>query len=207
MPECHPVNSIDDRTGNRITTAAGYAARQIRGGWKRHPGVRSDSELTRGERAADKMRNSMGSWGFVFGALAFLGVWMGLNIIISRSGHKAFDGYPFILLNLVLSCVAALQGAILLIAAKRSDQVSSELAQHDYEADVASHELLKALNESFVALSQQHEAMHVQQTEMRAQLAEMAGLLSGSAAPTNASTSTTSTASAETTEQTEAPGQ
>lgn len=197
MPECHPVNPIDDRTGNRITTAAGNAARQIRGGWKRHPGVRSDSELTRGERAADKMRNGMGSWGFVFGALAFLGVWMGLNIVISRSGHKAFDGYPFILLNLVLSCVAALQGAILLIAAKRSDQVSSELAQHDYEADVASHELLKALKESFVALSQQHEAMHVQQTEMRAQLGEMTALLSGSAAasastvPATAATSST----------------
>ena len=193
MPECHPVNPFDDRTGKRITTAAGNAARQIRGGWKRHPGVRSDSELTRGERAADKMRNGMGSWGFVFGALAFLGVWMGLNIIISRSGHKAFDGYPFILLNLVLSCVAALQGAILLIAAKRSDQVSSELAQHDYEADIASHELLKALKESFVALSQQHEAMHVQQTEMHARMVEMAAMLSGGA---TASTTTDSTSAA-----------
>ena len=83
--------------------------------WQRHPAVRSGDQLTLGERAADRMRNGMGSWWFVFGALLFLAGWMLGN---RRSG---FDPYPFILLNLILSCVAALQGAILLIAAKRSD--------------------------------------------------------------------------------------
>lgn len=66
----------------------------------------------------------MGSWGFVFGALLFLAGWM-----IGNRG-QGFDPYPFILLNLVLSCLAALQGAILLIAARRADQISSELAVH-----------------------------------------------------------------------------
>jgi uncharacterized membrane protein len=72
----------------------------------------------------------MGSWAFIFGALLFLAGWM--------LGNKSsgFDPYPFILLNLILSCIAALQGAILLIAAKREDQVSSELAAHDYETDM-----------------------------------------------------------------------
>ena len=98
-------------------------------GWRLHPGVRSNHELTLGERAADRMRNSMGSWVFVFSALVFLGLWMGFN------RGSGFDKYPFILLNLVLSCLAALQGAILLIAAKRSDQISAELAQHDYDTD------------------------------------------------------------------------
>jgi len=123
--------------------------------WHRHPGVRTDGELTRGERAADRMRNSMGSWGFVFGAVAFLAVWMVLNVVLARGG-RAFDAYPFILLNLVLSCVAALQGAILLIAAKRSDQVASELAQHDYEADCSSREMLQVLTQEFAALRTQH---------------------------------------------------
>jgi uncharacterized membrane protein len=187
VPECLPVNQEDGRAdncsgnengnGRRITVAAGTAARRIAGGWRRHPGVRSDEQLTRGERAADKMRNGMGSWGFVFGALGFLAVWMGLNVVIVRSGHGTFDPYPFILLNLVLSCVAALQGAILLIAAKRSDQVSSELAQHDYEADLASHEMLKTLHESFLALAQQHAVMSLQQAEMCAQLARVTALL------------------------------
>ena len=118
--------------------------------WHRHPGVRTGEQLTLGERAADKMRNGMGSWAFVFAALAFLAVWMLLN------RNTGFDPYPFILLNLVLSCLAALQGAILLIAAKRSDQISSELAQHDYETDCQSQELLKTLDENFAALTRQH---------------------------------------------------
>lgn len=98
--------------------------------WHRHPGVRSGRELTAGERYADRMRNGMGSWVFVFGSLIFLGLWMLANKTVVH-----FDVFPYILLNLVLSCVAALQGAILLIAAKRSDQVSAELAQHDYETN------------------------------------------------------------------------
>lgn len=118
--------------------------------WHKHPGVRTGGDLTLGERAADRMRNSMGSWGFVFGALAFLAVWMGYN------GKRGFDPYPFILLNLVLSCLAAMQGAILLIAAKRSDQISSELAQHDYETDQEARQILKELRIDFGVLQTQH---------------------------------------------------
>jgi uncharacterized membrane protein len=97
--------------------------------WHRHPAVRSGEQLTVGERAADKVRNGMGSWWFVFGALLFLAGWMAGN------RNVGFDPYPFILLNLVLSCVAAMQGAILLIAAKRADQVASELAVNDFETN------------------------------------------------------------------------
>jgi uncharacterized membrane protein len=97
--------------------------------WHRHPAVRSGEQLTVGERAADKVRNGMGSWWFVFGSLLFLAGWMVGN------RNVGFDPYPFILLNLVLSCVAAMQGAILLIAAKRADQVASELAVNDFETN------------------------------------------------------------------------
>ncbi len=76
------------------------------------------------------MRNGMGSWAFVISALIFLAGWM-----IGNRG-TGFDPYPFILLNLVLSCLAAMQGAILLIAARRSDQISAELAQHDYDTNI-----------------------------------------------------------------------
>lgn len=140
------------------------------GSWHRHPGVRTDEQLTRGERAADSMRNSMGSWMFVFVAVAFLVVWMAVNVILDTSTGHTFDAYPFILLNLVLSCVAALQGAILLIAAKRSDQVASELAQHDYEADCQSREMLQVLTEEFATLRTQH-------AEQSQQLAELIGRL------------------------------
>ncbi len=76
------------------------------------------------------MRNGMGSWAFVMCALMFLAIWMLFN------RNSGFDPYPFILLNLVLSCLAAMQGAILLIAARRSDQISAELAQHDYQTNI-----------------------------------------------------------------------
>ena len=107
--------------------------------WQHHPAVRSGDRLTRGERAADAMRNGMGSWKFVFGALLFLAGWMAGN------RNVGFDPYPFILLNLLLSCLAAMQGAILLIAAKREDQISSELAQHDYETNVEADAIVKAI--------------------------------------------------------------
>jgi len=104
---------------------------------RRHPALRSGDELTLGERAADRLRNGMGSWGFVFAALLFLAGWT----LGNRS--DGFDPYPFILLNLILSCLAALQGAILLIAAKRADQISSELAAHDFAADQDSEQLIE----------------------------------------------------------------
>ncbi len=108
--------------------------------WHRHPGVRSGEQLTRGERAADALRKGMGSWGFVFGALLFLAGWMLGN------RNVGFDPYPFILLNLILSCLAAMQGAILLISAKRQDQISSELALHDYETNVEADEIVKTIH-------------------------------------------------------------
>ena len=81
----------------------------------------------------------MGSWGFVFSAFVFLAGWM----IGNR--NVGFDKYPFILLNLILSCLAAMQGAILLIAAKREDQISSELARHDYETNVEADMIVKEI--------------------------------------------------------------
>lgn len=121
------------------------------GKWHFHPKVRSGSQLTPGERAADSMRNSMGSWPFVFGALSFLALWMVLNTVLGKS---SFDKYPFILLNLVLSCLAALQGAILLIAAKRADAVAAELAQHTYQID---EETLRVANQIAELTKQVHQ--------------------------------------------------
>jgi uncharacterized membrane protein len=107
--------------------------------WRGHPAVRDPEQLTLGERAADRLRNGMGSWGFVFAALLFLVGWM----IGNR--NVGFDPYPFILLNLMLSCLAAMQGAILLIAAKREDQINSELARHDFETNVQAEKSIEEI--------------------------------------------------------------
>ena len=151
----------------QLKSSVKSAVQHVRpGSWRRHPGVRAGEQLTRGERAADSMRNSMGSWTFVFVSVAFLVVWMMLNVLLSGETGHTFDAYPFILLNLVLSCVAALQGAILLIAAKRSDQVASELAQHDYEADCQSREMLEVLTREFAKLREQHADQSRQLSEL-----------------------------------------
>lgn len=99
--------------------------------WGQHPATAKfgKAQLSFGQRAADILRNAMGSWPFVFAALGFLAIWMYFN------NDGAFDPFPYILLNLILSCVAALQGAILLIAAKREDQINSDLAIHTYQID------------------------------------------------------------------------
>lgn len=106
--------------------------------WHRVPHVRSGEQLTLGERAADRLRNSMGSWGFIFGFLAVMALWAVANVVVLAGG---FDPYPFILLNLLLSTLAGLQGGILLIAAKRADQIASELAEHDHETLTDLHEI------------------------------------------------------------------
>jgi uncharacterized membrane protein len=100
------------------------------------------SHLTVGERAADKLRNGMGSWGFVF---TFIGIMIGWAILNTIALVKHWDEYPFILLNLFLSMLAGLQGAILLIAAKRADALSGAMAEHDYRTNVAAKEEIEAL--------------------------------------------------------------
>ncbi|HVA05299.1 MAG TPA: DUF1003 domain-containing protein [Acidimicrobiales bacterium] len=100
--------------------------------WHKHPGVRSGEQLSLGERSADRMRNMMGSWPFVFSFFAIMIVWALTNTFfyVHVLHHKAFDPYPYILLNLFLSMLAGVQAAALLIAAKRADSISSEIAIH-----------------------------------------------------------------------------
>ena len=106
--------------------------------WHKHPGVRSGDQLTLGERAADRMRSVMGSWPFV-------------NTVLFHRvlHHKAFDPYPYILLNLFLSMLAGVQAAALLIAAKRADAIASEVALHTEK----NTEDLKALMQENTALT------------------------------------------------------
>jgi uncharacterized membrane protein len=76
------------------------------------------------------MRNAMGSWPFVFGFFAVMAVWVVTNSVFAIGGPHGFDPFPYILLNLFLSMMAGVQAAALLIAAKRSDAVASEIALH-----------------------------------------------------------------------------
>ena len=130
--------------------------------WDVHPAVPSGDQLTLGERAADKMRNSMGSWGFVGIFITVMALWAIVNSIFwlgGTNGKHGFDPYPYILLNLFLSMVAGLQGAILLIAAKRSDQIASQLAQHDYETDQKAFARIEAVHSRLEEIATENRAL------------------------------------------------
>jgi len=111
--------------------------------WDFHPEVRSGNDRTLGEKAADVMRHGMGSWPFVFSFVVIMAAWMIYN---GMSKHP-FDVYPFILLNLMLSTLAGLQGAILLIAAKRADRIAAELAAYHLKVSEDHQVMLQELTE------------------------------------------------------------
>lgn len=92
--------------------------------WHQHPHVRTGSDLTFGERAADRLKAAFGSWAFLITLNVVIGGWIVLNSLQRRP----FDPYPFILLNLGLSWLAAQQGGALQIAANRGDRIASEVA-------------------------------------------------------------------------------
>jgi uncharacterized membrane protein len=141
--------------------------------WDEHPGVRSGDQLTLGERAADRMRNTMGSWAFVGGFILAMALWAIVNSVfwLGGSGHKhGFDPYPYILLNLMLSMIAGLQGAILLIAAKRSDQIASELAQHDFDTDRRAFDRIEAVHSRLEQVARDNRELLEENTQLLEQL-------------------------------------
>lgn len=131
-----PHTIPDDASGD-LPDAASTAVRPVRNWHQDH-----SEALTAGQRAADRLRNGMGSWVFIGSFIAFMIVWALVNTLAF-----GWDPYPFILLNLFLSMLAGLQGAILLIAAKRQDAIAAALAQHDYETNLAAKEELEELLE------------------------------------------------------------
>ena len=86
---------------------------------------------TFGERSADKLAQIAGSWGFIFGFIAFLILWVLFNTSWILFGGS-WDAKPFIMLNLILSCVAALQAPIILMSQNRQSQKDRQRAEYDY---------------------------------------------------------------------------
>jgi len=86
---------------------------------------------TRGEKLADRVAAVGGSWGFILGFAAALALWMSWNALTKGVG-LAFDPYPFIFLNLMLSMLAAVQAPIIMMSQNRAAQRDREAAEHDY---------------------------------------------------------------------------
>ncbi len=104
-----------------------------------------ESKMTRGDRLADKLSEVAGSWGFILGFSAFLIFWIVLNAFILR-GDNQIDEYPFILLNLLLSCLAALQAPVIMMSQNRQAKKDSLRNQNDYRTDLKSELILEELH-------------------------------------------------------------
>ncbi len=103
-----------------------------------------DEQLTLGDRLADKIADFGGSWKFILSFLGFLILWMFVNVALASN---AFDQYPFILLNLCLSCVAALQAPVIMMSQKRQEARDRLRAENDYKVNLKAELEIRSLHE------------------------------------------------------------
>lgn len=103
-----------------------------------------ERNLTFAEKMADKISEIAGSWTFIFISIIFLIGWMVINTFILKD--KEIDPYPYILLNLILSCVSALQAPIIMMSQNRASKKDSLRNQNDYKIDLKSELLLEDLH-------------------------------------------------------------
>ena len=100
-------------------------------------------KYTFGQRAADKIAKFAGSWAFIFSFSALLILWMVGNVILAK---RACDPYPFILLNLVLSCVAALQAPLIMMSQNRQEEKDRRRAENDYKVNLKTEIMIEDIH-------------------------------------------------------------
>jgi len=98
-----------------------------------------------GDRVADKITAMAGSWAFIITFIFVITIWMGVNIYFLK--EDSFDPYPFILLNLILSCVAAFQAPIIMMSQNRQAEKDRLRGHNDYRVDLKSELILEDLHE------------------------------------------------------------
>ena len=110
-----------------------------------------ETKMTFGDRVSDKVSEVCGSWGFIILFVIFLSFWVILNVVILSEGD-AIDPYPFILLNLVLSTISALQAPIIMMSQNRQAAKDSLRNQNDYRTDLKSELILETLHDQMDAI-------------------------------------------------------
>lgn len=119
----------------------------------------SEKKYTLGQRAADAIAKFAGSWAFIFSFTGALVLWMIVNIIMAS---EAFDPYPFILLNLVLSCVAAIQAPLIMMSQNRQEEKDRRRAENDYKVNLKTEIMIEALYDKLNAVIAKQSAIEKQ---------------------------------------------
>ena len=127
--------------------------------------VEKDSTL--GQRVADKVAFFGGSWTFIIIFFTFLLIWMFLNFWMLH--NKGFDPYPFILLNLILSCLAAIQAPIIMMSQNRQEDKDRERAEHDYKINLKAELEIKLLSEKIdhLLVHQNKKLLEIQEMQIQ----------------------------------------
>lgn len=108
-----------------------------------------NDRITLGQRAADAIARFAGGWAFIFSFTGVLVAWMVINVILAA---KAFDPYPFILLNLVLSCVAAIQAPLIMMSQNRQEEKDRRRAENDYKVNLKTEIMIEDLYDKLNAV-------------------------------------------------------
>ena len=119
-------------------------------------------KYTLGQRAADAIAKFAGSWAFIFSFTGVLVLWMLVNTLLAA---KAFDPYPFILLNLVLSCVAAIQAPLIMMSQNRQEEKDRRRAENDYRVNLKTEIMIEDLYDKVNAILARQTALEKQLTE------------------------------------------
>ena len=122
--------------------------------------------LTLGQRIADKVASFGGSWTFIISFGVFIFFWISVNVYWLV--NKGFDPYPFILLNLILSCVAALQAPVIMMSQNRQEDKDRERSKKDYMINLKSELEIRTLHEKIdhFIMDQQQELLELQKTQI-----------------------------------------
>ncbi len=120
---------------------------------------------TFGQRAADRLARFGGSWAFLILFACILTTWIALN---AARGGRAFDPYPFILLNLILSCLAAVQAPIIMMSQNRLETRDRKRSESDYQVNLKAELEIRSLHEKIDHLldHQWHYLMEIQQIQL-----------------------------------------
>ena len=110
-----------------------------------------EEKITFGQKAADAVARFAGSWAFIFSFIAVMVIWMVMNVLLAA---KAFDAYPFILLNLVLSCIAAVQAPLIMMSQNRQETKDRKRAENDYRVNLKSEFVIDALYKKLESVSE-----------------------------------------------------
>jgi len=119
-----------------------------------------------GQQIADKVADFGGSWTFIISFLLFIVVWISANVYILV--NKGFDPYPFILLNLILSCIAALQAPVIMMSQNRQEEKDRTRAKKDYMINLKSELEIRMIHDKIdhLIMHQQQELIEIQKVQI-----------------------------------------